>query len=328
MKKLTFNDVLIKPRFSTISSRADCNPSITINEKKYDVPIMVSNMDTVSSVEMSNAANDAGGMTCLHRFMSIEDNMKMFESVARRDRVFVSVGVGQKELERAKVLIQCGANQIIIDVAHGASLQVAQQLDAIKEYNPDVWVAIGNFATTESYRTFLTYARTKPDALKLGVGSGSICSTRLVTGVGYPQLSVIQEFSNMFPGHTLIADGGFSTSGDLMKAYVAGATICMSGSMFAGCTETPNNELYSGSASKRSYDVQGKTATHRAPEGVTFTVKPKGSVKDVLQELKAGIQSGMSYINARYFDEIREYGEFVEITQNGVIESGVQNKGV
>jgi IMP dehydrogenase len=248
----TFDDVLIKPRFSKIASRADVDLSFNGDGFPYmELPIISANMDTITGSDMAHAMIFGGGQACLHRFSSIEENVQQFldaRLVATGEcRIpMVSVGLGNKELDRARALFGAGAFTFIVDVAHGASMGVVQQVRALREiFNDRIAVVVGNFATGESVKDFLEICP-EVDGFKVGIGPGSLCTTRIKTGVGFPQLSAIMEISQVLKrtGIPVIADGGMKTPGDCAKALGAGASMLMIGSMLAGTEESPGETQY------------------------------------------------------------------------------------
>ncbi len=371
MKALSFCDVLVIPRFSSIISRKDVNTSINFLGEHLETPIMSSNMDTVTEHQMATAITKAGGIGCVHRFMSIEDNVRQVEQSPQG--TFFSVGLGNTELERAKALYDAGAYNYIIDVAHGASVAVVAQYERLRELLPDANIVVGNFATGESIRQFSKVSRYKLQAVKLGIGGGSLCTTRVVTGCGLPTLQTIIDCKSL--GIPMIADGGIKNSGDIAKALVAGADLVMLGGLLAGTEESPGavikkiktrydaevdynsysdyfqreltdeetkadlgarreiygTELlwykqYRGSASKESYEVQGKVAEHRTPEGESTLVPYKGPVIEVVNNLTAGLKSALSYVGASNIEEFKEQATLIEITHSSHIESKPHGK--
>lgn len=332
-KALSFDDVLLVPRFSEIESRSWCDTSITINGVKYSTPIMSANMDTVTGIEMATALNNIGAIPAYHRFVSIDENVKMFEKAP----AFVSIGAGKEELKRAVELHKVGARNFIIDIAHGASVQAANTFKSLTLL-PDVFIVVGNFATPESYEHFVVRSGgLHPNAIKIGVGSGSMCSTRIVTGFGLPTLESLLQFKNyQFKTNKwplIIADGGIKNSGDIAKSIAAGASIVMIGSLLAGTEESPGKKItvlkdgqfkhfkeYRGSASMPSYVSQGKVAQHRAPEGEATLVNYKGSALNVIEALTAGLKSAISYAGGRNIYDLQRV-KMVEISNAGLIES-------
>jgi IMP dehydrogenase len=268
----------------------------------------------------------------LHRFWSIEDNVKAYHDCGAA----VSVGLGDQELLRAKALADAGARCFFIDVANGASPACADQLHDIKAHNKDAFVCVGNFASKEGVRDFLNLCHYKkyglqPDAIKVGVGPGSACTTRIKTGVGVPQLSAIIECVEAAGIIPVIADGGLKTPGDIAKALAAGAAAVMVGGMVAGTDETPGDsengqKSYRGSASKESYAVQGKDASWRTAEGEAFTVACKGPVANVLHDIEGGLRSSFTYSNARNLHDFQSKVIFVRVTSSSVKENGAHGK--
>ncbi len=344
-RTLTFDDVLIQPQFSTISSRKECDTTTKLGNLSLPLGIISSNMDTVTNEVMSTAMKEAGGLGALHRFCTIEENVAMY--LKSPQETFVSIGVGEKELERAQALINIGARNFIIDVANGASSIVVQQYKNLRRIlgHFDCHVMVGNFATKESIFQFREALKGSqiPDSYKIGVGGGSLCTTRIVTGCGLPTLASVLDCASLrFNGEkiALVADGGIRNSGDIAKALAAGAIAVMVGGILSGTDETPGEIIpgdrytqveplfkkYRGSASKESYEVQGKTASHRTAEGESTLVPYKGPVAPILEQLKAGLQSSMSYVNARTMEEFRENAELVEITNAGIRENSAHGK--
>jgi IMP dehydrogenase len=351
---LSFDDVLIVPHFSKIKSRKDVDLSQYFCGLKLDLPIISSNMDTVTGVNMANAMREAGAVGALHRFMSIDENVKQFLETSTG--TIVSIGLGKEELKRAEALHFSGANTILIDVAHGASMEVVNQVKQLREFfGYNLSIIVGNFATSQSIRDFNHHLRKDyVDAYKVGIGGGSACLTRVVTGCGAPTLASVLDCATV--GVPIIADGGMRTSGDIAKALAAGATTVMLGGMLAGTDESPgeivnkeghpvdlitkcvkptndprdwyyDNKLtlykkYRGSASTESYEIQGKLASHRSYEGDSFLVPFKGHVGNVLQQIEGGLRSALSYVGASNMDEFREYAELIQITSAGTKENG------
>lgn len=362
MKKLlTFDDVLITPLFSEKENRTDeyVNPGVNYLGIPLTKPIIASNMDTICSSEMAAAMALNGAVGALHRFNTIEENIKeyyaakdliynnvSYNSSVHSSAIIGSVGIGDVEYERAIALTKAGCKHILIDVAHGAATHVVRQYDRIRRVLDDsVYIIVGNFATADSIKLFNERCQSsrKADSFKLGIGGGSNCSTRIVTGCGWPTLASVLDCKDITA--PLIADGGIKTSGDIAKSLVAGVSVVMVGSLLAGTDETPGElvdsfgrpwngdsdhhsysptdkkfKKYRGSASAESYAAQGKTAKHRAPEGVSRLVECKGPVANVLNTLTGGLRSSMTYLNAGTLAELREC-ELVEISTNGHKES-------
>lgn len=346
---LTFDDVLIVPRFSTIRSRADVDlfaryvkDSILVDS--WLLPVIASNMDTICEAKMAKAMLANGAAACLHRFWTIKDNLEAWKEVPN---AWVSVGLGLNELQRAKALHEAGARNFILDVAHGANVAAAEMYADLKRMSPSVFVVVGNFATGDSVMAFWHYlnyelkADLGIDGVKVGVGPGSACTTRMKTGCGYPQLSAILDVRAQFPG-LLIADGGCKTPGDVAKAIAAGADLVMLGGMLAGTEETPGEVLqairtlegklvlqrkrYRGSASKESYEDQNKHQSYITTEGEAFEVTYKGPVSAVLADIAGGLRSALSYVGAQNIKEFQERAELVRVTGSGFLEGTPHGK--
>lgn len=342
---LTFDDVLIVPKFSTIESRSQVSLATNIRELHFNLPLISANMDTVTGRSMAATMQLLGAQACLHRFGTIQETVEDFKyaytgCVDRKlDGPMVSIGLGPNELERAKALFQAGAHTFVIDVAHGAQLSVAKQAKALREeFGPGVNIVVGNFATGDSVAQFLDYAWNCVDAVKVGIGPGSACTTRIKTGVGIPQLSAVMDVVRILKNTDIkvIADGGMKKPADIAKALGAGAHAVMLGGMLAGTKETPglgekagpdgNFKLYRGSASLESYKDQGKEAKHRTAEGEAFWVPCKGPVEGILQDIEGGLRSAMSYVGARTLREFHKKCEFVRITPSTISENGAHGK--
>lgn len=321
-KTITFEDVLITPKFSTISSRSECNTGVKIAGIDMSIPIFSANMDTITEERMAEAMHYNGGVGVLHRFCSLERNIDMFNNSPTTS--FISVGITSGEKDRVDSLYKAGARNFCVDVAHAASMNTVEMYRWITNTYPNVRVMVGNFATMQSIDAFLNKVGDKPVAVKVGIGGGSMCTTREVTGVGVPQLTALMSIYPSMKSYSIpvISDGGHKKIGDICKA-LAFADAVMLGGMLAGTDQTPGeiyhdgvfaSKKYRGSASKESYEVQGKIASHRTAEGESTIVRYKGSVTDVLQNIKAGIKSAMSYVGAKDLDEYKKNVEFMEIS--------------
>lgn len=333
---LTFDDVLIIPAKSDVRSRRD--PQLTSKLTKnvsLELPIISANMDTITEYDMAFAMNQLGGLGILHRFITIEEQAKQARALkeAGVKNISGSVGVGEELKARAKALVDAGTNVITIDIAHGHSVQMIETMKWLKDTYPNVDIIAGNLATPDAARDLIEAGA---DAIKVGIGPGSMCTTRIITGCGVPQLTAVAlsaEIASSY-GVPVIADGGIRTSGDMVKAFAAGANVVMLGSMLSGTIETPGEikngkKQYRGMASRSAQDSwRGGVPEGMAPEGESTQVNVKGHVKDVILEIAGGIRSGMSYVNATTIAEIREKAQFMEMSANGVAESrahGVKN---
>jgi len=347
---LTFDDVLICPKFSHVASRKDVDLSGFLwDAGKIKLPVISANMDTITGQSMAFEMAENGGIGCLHRFWSIEDNVKaLIKSVHNTVYPMVSIGLGNRELERAEALYKAGAKIIVLDVAHGAQISVVEQVRQLQQLLKDnVWVIVGNFATAQSINDFKHHlGNDYAVAWKVGVGPGSACITRIKTGIGIPQLSAIMDCSRNTT-EAIIADGGIRTPGDVAKALGAGASLVMLGGMLAGTYETPGETVqqdgkpcnsvsfetitkvykkYRGSASLDAYADQGKDTGWRTAEGESFLVPYKGPVKEVLKDIEGGLRSALSYVGAKDIEDFQEKVEFVKISSSTVKENGAHGK--
>lgn len=345
--KLTFDDVLIVPKYSEIESRKDVNLAVNLDPNyglPLELPIISSNMDTVTGPKMARAMRANGGIGCLHRFYETDQYINTIKNCP--NFTIVSFGVGYKEqLRVVKIVEECTQFLFCLDVAHGAQKQVVDQVKWFKNKYPHCWLMVGNFAP-HSLEAFLKELGPKelPDAVKIGIGPGSACTTRIKTGVGYPQLSAIMESKALLrfwaKDSRLVADGGMRTSGDVAKAIAAGADSVMLGGMLAGTDETPGDVIgskyvdvhldqvkhfpmykkYRGSASKESYEAQKKDWA--CAEGESFKVPYKGPVKLILDDIAGGLRSALTYVGARDITEFREKAEFITVSGNTLRENG------
>jgi IMP dehydrogenase len=326
---LTFDDVLIVPTKSEVKSRRDPQLTSRLTKKiQIETPIISANMDTITEADMAIAMNQVGGVGILHRFVSIQDQVRFVDSVKASGAPILaaSIGVNGDYKERADALIKAGVSVMTIDIAHGHSSQMIDVMKWLKDTYSTVEIIAGNLAMPEAAVDLIEAGA---DAIKVGIGPGSMCTTRIITGAGVPQLTAIAlcaEVADSY-GVPVIADGGIKTSGDIVKAFAAGASTVMLGSMLSGTIETPGEiqngrKQYRGMASKSAQvSWRGGVPEGMAPEGESTFVNVKGHVKHVILELTGGIRSGMSYINATSIQEIREKARFIEISTAGIYES-------
>ncbi|MDZ4081835.1 MAG: IMP dehydrogenase [Bdellovibrionales bacterium] len=327
---LTFDDVLILPNRSDVRSRRDPNLKTRLTKNiEIEIPLISANMDTVTEAPMAIAMAKEGGFGPIHRFMTIEDQVMQLRQVVESGAKVMgaSVGVGDDMKARAEALVTAGANVIVVDIAHGHSVQMLETIKWLKDRFPELDVIGGNVAMPEAA---LELAEAGADAVKVGIGPGSMCTTRVITGCGVPQLTAIAMCVQALASAKVpvIGDGGLRTSGDIVKALAAGASSVMLGSMLSGCLETPGEiqggrKQYRGMASKSAQvSWRGGVPTGMAAEGESRFVNIKGHVRDAVLEITGGIRSGMSYVNATNVSEIPEKARFIEMTAAGTRESG------
>jgi IMP dehydrogenase len=332
-KTFGFDDLLLVPRISEIESRSTVDVSSDLAGIKLTCPVVSSNMDTVTESEMAIAMDRIGGLGVIHRYLAPEQRFAQLEKVNDLKYRALAVGITKDEIAFAKELLNRGCNVLCLDVAHGHSSMMKRALGELREYaetlpkarfgilSRPVFIA-GNVAAPEGAADLVTWGA---DVLKVGIGPGSMCTTRIVTGAGYGQLTAISDCATATRA-PIIADGGVRNSGDATKALAAGAAAVMMGKLLAGTNEVPSWARDSGAyRGMASAEAQGKhygyTFKDRHPEGVATQVSTKGPVADVLGPFLGGVRSGLSYIGARTLAELREYAEFVECAPGVVVES-------
>ncbi|MGE0764784.1 MAG: guanosine monophosphate reductase [Bdellovibrionales bacterium] len=328
-RALTYDDVLIVPTKSEMRSRRDPELTAQLTRKhKIKMPFIAANMDTVTEAPMALAMAKLGGFAILHRFMPISEQITQVRLVRDSgvELVGASVGVNGEAQAQVKALVEAGVNILTLDIAHGHSVQMLEMLKWTKDTFADLEVIAGNVATPYGVQDLIEAGA---DAVKVGIGPGSMCTTRVITGCGMPQLTAIAWCAEVArsKGVPVIADGGIKYSGDIVKAFAAGADTVMLGSLLAGTIETPGEihngrKMYRGMASRAAQNSwRGGVPEGMAPEGESTSIPVKGHVADVVNELAGGLRSGMTYINAGSLNEIRDKAHMVEMTSMGFAES-------
>ncbi len=350
---LAYDDILIIPKRSEILSREDTNLETNITKNiKINTPIISANMSSVTESDMAIEMALYGGIGFIHRFMTIDRCVEEIKKVKQyqydtekyksisKDKngellVGASIGVRGDYMKNAERELNAGADIIVIDIAHGHSIKAINAVKELKsEFKNNIVLIIGNIATHDAAAEFIQLG---VDALKVGIGPGSACSTRIVTGIGIPQITAIDEVyrASKTTDIPIIADGGIRNSGDIAKALACGASTVMLGNLLArtlssaGNTIEINGELfkeYKGEASRtemnKQFKLEKRTNTDNlTPEGVEGRIPIDGTVSDTLNRLTGGIRSSMSYTNSRTLKEFRENTEFIQITTAGFIES-------
>ena len=340
---LTFDDVLLLPKYSNILP-SNTNIDLTLTKKiTLKVPFLTSAMDTVTESKMAIAIAKEGGLGIIHRNLNIKKQAHEVLKVKNK-KLFVgaAIGTNKEDLERARSLRSNGVDLIVIDTAHGHSEKVLRTLSKLKKITKDIPVCVGNIATGEAAKKLYNSGA---NIIKVGIGPGSICTTRMVAGIGVPQISAIMDVKKSLKKKKIkiISDGGIKFSGDIAKALAAGADAIMMGSIFAGTEESPgkkfksNGKIYkkyrgmgsigamsSGSAN-RYFQKNFKDKSKFVPEGVEGRVEYKGKVSKIIYQLQGGLRSSMGYIGARNLDEINKKAKFVKITKAGFYESMVHS---
>lgn len=330
-----FDDILLVPQYSEISSRheVDLSTSIGFNGKSIvlKTPVIAAPMDTVCDGDMSYAIRKLGGLGIIHRYMSLDKMRESISFIMKTDPVVLGVAVGAKGdyLERSYIAAEQGALVVLVDTANGHS-QYA--IDAIKKVRRNVGnkihIMAGNVST---YEGFLRLQDAGADSIRVGIGGGSVCTTRLISGHGMPTLASIIDIRERLPkneGASLIADGGIRNSGDAVKAFAAGADAVMLGSFLAGTDESPGKiysqdgkhfKIFRGMASAEAQlDANGKVSV---AEGVETTIQYKGSLQSVLEEFRGGLGSGLSYSGVNNLQELHNNALYIPVSQASLGES-------
>jgi len=341
---LTFDDVTMIPKYSEVlPSEVDTSTQLSKN-LILKIPLLSSAMDTVTESKMAISMAKAGGIGVIHRNLDIKKQIEEIKKVKKlKLRVGAAVGAGPMEIKRAEAILKEKVDLIVVDTAHGHSKKVAEIIKLInKNKHKNITLCAGNIATVEAAKFLIKLG---VDVIKVGIGPGSICTTRLVAGIGVPQLSAILEVKKGVKNNStkIISDGGIKYSGDLAKALSAGADAVMIGSLFAGTMETPgklikkNGKLYKsfrgmgsvGAMNKGSADryfqKKQKDRSKYVPEGVEGFVKFKGDVGSIIYKLVGGLKSSMGYLGAKKVLNLKNKPNFVKITKAGFYESMVHN---
>ena len=344
MLGLTYDDVLLLPDASdVVPSEVDTRTRLT-RKISLSIPLVSSAMDTVTEGPMAIAMAKAGGIGIIHRNLPIADQVKSVKSVISHGLVGAAVGVGDDGFARATALIEAGVNVVVVDTAHGHHRAVLDAIARIKKAFPEIQIIGGNIATRQGAQALINAG---VDAVKVGVGPGSICTTRVVAGVGVPQITAIMEAHKacVKASIPLIADGGLQYSGDIVKAIVAGADSVMLGSLLAGCDESPGElievdgkkyKAYRGMGSLGAMQSRGDKKSYSkdrymqddvlaedklVPEGIEGKISYRGSVAEMVHQLVGGLRSGMGYAGAPTIADLKENGLLIQITAAGLQES-------
>ncbi|MFC3909788.1 guanosine monophosphate reductase [Legionella dresdenensis] len=324
---ITFDDVLLVPAYNHHESRRVVDISMTdrLGKLSLQLPVISSNMDTITESKMANFMTSKGGMGALHRFLSIEDNIKEFKLC--QGQVFVSVGCTTAELERAEALRDAGADFFCVDVAHAHAKYVGKMLKSLRQLLGDRCIMAGNVAT---YAGADYLASCGADIIKAGIGGGSVCSTRIKTGFGIPMLTCLQDCART--DRSIVADGGIRTSGDIVKALAFGADFVMIGGMLAGTEPTPGEVItkedgrqvkrYRGMASREAQeDFVGQMQEWKTAEGVSTEVPFRNNHDNIIADITGGLRSGLTYAGSDTISELQRKLDYVIVTQAGRLES-------
>lgn len=329
--KLDYKDVLFRPKRSTLSSRKEVDLTRRFKFKwaEYEwngVPIVAANMDSTGTFETAKVLSANNLLTCLHKHYANHEILSFFKSTNSYDFVSISSGISEEELNNLSAILSLDINikSVCLDVANGYSERFVNCVRRIRDKYPKLIIIAGNVVTAEMTEELILKGA---DIVKVGIGGGSVCTTRIQTGVGYPQLSAVIECSDAahgVGGH-IMSDGGCTTAGDIAKAFGAGADFVMSGGMFAGHDES-NGEvieenggkykaLYGMSSETAMNKYSGGVAGYRSSEGKTVKVEYRGAIEETIKNILGGIRSACTYIGARQIKDMPKCATFVRVTQ-------------
>lgn len=356
---ITFDDVLLLPGFSDFK-RQDIDISSQISKRiTLDVPLVSSPMDTVTESALAIALGKAGGMGIIHRNLTVHDQVQEVKKVKDKGiKVGAAIGASPGFEERVEGLAEVGVDLVVIDSAHGFTDFIIQAISYLKKTFPHIDVMTGSVATYDGAQALIEAGA---DSLRVGMGPGAICTTRIISGMGVPQITAIMETYRAAKnyGVPIVGDGGIKYSGDIVKAFAAGAHCVMMGSFFASCQEAPgehvelppdqvpsrfksilkqNKDSYTfksyrgmgsiaamekGTAIKSEDEFHGKSYKDRVlvAEGVEGLVPVNGPVQSVVDQAVGGIRSGMYYVGAKTIPDLQESAKFIQITQASLTES-------
>lgn len=355
---LTFDDILLMPGYSNFS-RKDINLSTQLTKRiKLSIPLVSAPMDTVTESKLAIELAKLGGIGIIHRNLSIDKQALEVKKVKdKKLLVGAAIGANAGFEERIKSVIKAGADVVVVDSAHGFTKTIIEAVKFLKKTYPKLEVIAGNIATFDGAMGLIGAGA---DGLRVGMGPGAICTTRIISGMGVPQITAILEACSIAKkeGVPVIADGGIKYSGDIVKALAAGASTVMMGGYFAQCLEAPGKTVtlkksevpsrfqnvfnhgntyrfkeYRGmgseAAMKKGAQIKSEDEFHGknykdkvlVAEGVEGLVPVKGSVRDLVDQAVGGIKSGMYYVGAKNISQLQEKAKFIQITQASLTES-------
>ena len=334
---ISFDDVILIPQYSELKTRSNIDTSVILKKQakqiKLSIPIISSPMSTITEAHMCNSMRSIGGLGIIHRYNTIEFQTKLLSYVSDSNFKAAAIGVTGDFKERLNSLVSNGLKIVCIDVAHGDHILVKEAIEYIKNEHNNLFIIAGNVATGKAYKRLSEWGA---DAVRTSVGSGSICTTRIQTGHGVPTLNAVIDCYETklaildeggIPPY-IIADGGIKNSGDIVKALAAGADLVMLGSMMSGTRESPGKVIVNkeGQKTKRYNGMASKVAqknwkgSYSSIEGVSSSVRYKGTVSKVVNEIMSNVRSGMSYSGASTLEELREKAVMAIQTNNSNIE--------
>ncbi len=322
---LTYDDVLLVPQHNSLGSRQNVNIGQTDRSGRFklETPIISANMDMITSDKMAHFMVQRGGLGALHRLMPIQENVEVFKKSPPQS--FVSIGCLEKGLARAEALYQAGARNFNLDIAHGDSSDMAQTLNQLKKKMPDLFIMAGNVATFSAAQYLYDHGA---DMIKVGIGGGSVCTTRIKTGFGVSNITAISECSKV--KCSIVADGGIRTPSDIVKALAFGADFVMIGGLLAGTRPTPGDltiidgkkyKTYRGLDSKETQlSWFGEVPKWRTPEGVSSLVPYREDEDDIISDLIGGLRSGLTYSGANTIGELQSKFRYRIVSSQSYLE--------
>lgn len=327
--KLEYDDVLLVPEYSGITSRKEVILRTQVTRHcELRLPLVSAPMDTVTGEAMAHALAKLGGLGVIHRYCSIQDQVVMVSRSRNPIEGLIGAAIGTTGdyKDRFLYLLDAGVDIILVDVAHADHILTYKALEWLVAHNNGADLMVGNVATPEATERLIDAGA---DCVRVGIGGGSHCTTRIEAGCGVPQFSAVQECAEIGKerGVPICADGGIRFAGDIVKALAVGATTAMCGNLFAGTTETPGPiynsgfgksakqfKEYRGQASSNSKRSDNRPEEHI--EGISTLVPYKGPVEDIIDKLVQGVRSGFSYAGARTIDELHKKAKFVRVSQS------------
>ena len=342
-ESLTFDDVTLVPQYSSILPYETITKTELSKNLKLNIPLLSSAMDTVTESKMAIAIARSGGLGIIHKNLNPKNQALEVKKVKKNNMIVgAAVGTNEKDIDRVYKLLESKVDLIVVDTAHGHTKKVLTIIKKIKKISKNSIVCAGNIATGKAAK-FL--ADSGVDIVKVGIGPGSICTTRLITGIGVPQLSAVLDVKKALQNYKtkIISDGGIKFSGDISKAIAAGADAVMIGSLFAGTTESPGKifkykgKLYknfrgmgsagamSAGSADRYFQKKNKNISKYVAEGVEGIEQFKGPLNKIIYQLVGGLKSSMGYMGSKTIKDLQKKSEFVKITKAGFYESMVHN---
>ena len=328
---ICFDDILMVPQYSEVVSRSSVDLQMHVGGYRMAFPVIASPMDTVCEKDMAIAIAEAGGIGIIHRFMSAKNQIRMVEEVHNYNGLGLPVGAALSSTfieEHVEKLISAGVSMLLIDTANGHSKMAIDAVIRLKNIvGDDVHIMAGNVATVEGY---VALDIAGADSVRVGIGGGSMCTTRIVSGHGIPTLSSIINVReakvkfNLNAG--IIADGGIRNTGDMVKAFAAGADAVMLGSMLAGTDEAPGDLYFEGNKKFKSFRGMASKEANKdkdiaVAEGISTMIPHKGSVKDIIKDIKGGLGSGCSYSGIDFLERLHKESMYTRVSPLSVKES-------